>query len=92
LIDIATKPNLAVAVGDPLSVGMAQMFDGEAFGDHGLAVVIRTGKQQAAWAQGRWSLQQLSHRIMRNDGNRMPNPAWCPDMCNSGGNIGFQKR
>jgi len=27
------------------------MFDGEAFGDHGFAVVIGTSNQQAAWAE-----------------------------------------
>ena len=36
---------------DPLPVGTAQMFDGEAFGDHGLAVVIGTSNQQAAWTE-----------------------------------------
>jgi len=34
----------------PLPAGLAQMFDREALGDHGLAVVIGAGKQQAARA------------------------------------------
>ena len=37
---------------DLLPVGAAQVVDGEAFGDHGLAVVIGAGKQQSARAQG----------------------------------------
>lgn len=48
-----------------LLVGNTQMFDGKAFGDHGFAIVVGTGKQQTAWAQ-RWrSLKQQSHCVMR---------------------------
>ena len=58
-----------------LLVGGTQMFDGEAFGDHGLAVMVGTGKQQTAWAQGWRSLKQQSHRVMRRAGRRMADPA-----------------
>ena len=75
-----------------LPVGTAQMVDGEAFGDHGLAVVIGTRKQQAAWSQ-RWRpLKQLPHRNVRCEGPRMADPAWRPDMRDAGGNIRLQKR
>jgi len=51
------------------------MFDGEALGDHGLAVVVGTSKQQTAWAQGWRSLKLQSHRVMRRADRRMTDPA-----------------
>lgn len=77
---------------DACVIGGAQMFDGEAFGDHGPAVVVGTGKQQTAWAQ-RWrSLKQQSHRVMHRAGGRMADPERGTHMGDPHRVIGLQER
>jgi hypothetical protein len=55
---------------EPLPVDTAQVFDGEAAGDHGFDVVIGTGDQQAAWTQRRRPAAASHHVPLRHQDGR----------------------